>query len=387
MENLATIEGHELENEYKAGNVVYRKAGLNDDESLKVLLREVSMDSWVRLSTEHEPSYFDSTELFGNTATIIASDDDLEQSIIGMCSSVSMPVYINGQATDAGYLGELRVRPEYRHKFSIIRNGFKSVQILNEEHQLLPYWFTSIAKENTAARRLLEANLKDMPKYRPCGNNGKSGELVTAAIRSKLGKRSELLEQAQESDIPALAGFYQRQNACYQYAPVISANWLRELNGHNGLSIHDFWLLKENGKIKAAFAIWDQRNIKQSVVRGYRFPLNVLRTPYNIYARVFGRVPLPAVGDQVNYIFIAFLSVSDDVEKHTKAILQSAISQVKTRKARLAMIGLSAKNPIFDIVEGFSPETYLTCVESVTWPAQTEQVLDERPVQPEIAIL
>ncbi|MGD8925652.1 MAG: hypothetical protein PVG20_02300, partial [Thioalkalispiraceae bacterium] len=75
------------------------------------------MDSWITLSQEHEPSYFESTHLFGNTETILAyKKEGKSTSNVGMCSSTAMPVHINGASATAGYLGELRVMPAYRNR-------------------------------------------------------------------------------------------------------------------------------------------------------------------------------------------------------------------------------------------------------------------------------
>ncbi len=378
MGNLATHEPHELQQEYKAGGVVYRRVTLDDDESLRQVLRQISMDSWVNVSTEHEPSYFESTNLFGETETILASTDDNKQSTVGICSSVSMPVYINGVAKQAGYLGELRVLPEYCHKLSVIRNGFKSVQALNQQH---PYWFTSIAKENSIARRLLEANLKGMPAYQP------RGELLTMALPVSDKLKKNLLVHATEDDIPALVEFYRSHNAGFQYAPVISEQWLRGLDGQSGLTIQDFWLLKVNGNISAAFAIWDQRKFKQSVVRGYRFPLNMFRPLYNLYANLSGRVTLPAVGEKIDYIFIAFLAVAGEAREHTKTIISTARKLVKEKGANVAMLGVSKLNPITSYLETIPHHAYSTVIESVTWPKHAEQKIDNRLVQPEIAVI
>jgi len=378
MGNLATHEPHELQQEIKAGGVVYRKATPDDDASLRQVLREISMDSWVNVSTEHEPSYFESSNIFGVTETILASSDDHNQSTVGICSSVSMPVYINGMAKDAGYLSELRVLPEYRHKLSVIRNGFKSIEALNQQHT---YWFTSIAKENSTARRLLEANLKGMPAYQP------RGELLTIALPVCDKLKRNLLVPATEEDIPALVEFYRSHNAGFQYAPVISEQWLRGLDGQTGLRVQDFWLLKDKGAIKAACAIWDQRKLKQSVVRGYRFPLNIIRQAYNLYAKLSGRVALPAVGDKINYIFIAFLAVSGEASKHTKAIVTTARKLVKEKGANVAMLGVSTQNPIASYLETIPHHAYSTIIESVTWPTYREQKIDDRPVQPEIAVI
>lgn len=367
--------------EYLAGGVIYRKANKDDDEIIKSILRQNEMESWVTLSTEHEPSYFASTDLFGKTETILAFRKDETTSTVGMCSYMNMPTHVNGKQVHAGYLGELRVFPKFRNKLSIVRHGFKSLKILSEYQDDIPYWFTSLARENMVARRLLEANLKGMPVYRP------RGDMVTMAFPVKSGKRSNILQRAQLSDVSALVKFYNQQASYYQYSPVLTGDWLRGLNGQNGLHLHDFWVLKDGDLICACFALWDQRKFKQTVVRGYHFPLNIIRQPYNLFASLSGRVALPAIGEQINYIFIAFLALDETVKTECKVILSSALDLVKTRNADMAMLGLSTQNPIVNELTPLPKQPYYTCIESVTWSTHSSFDLDDRAVQPEIAIL
>lgn len=370
--------------EYLAGGVVYRNADHDDDEVLRSILRQNSMESWISISTEHEPSYFATTDLFGHRETVVAYKEEDSTIPVGMCSHVQMPVHINGKQILAGYLGELRVLPQFRNRLGIIRNGFKSVRILGENQVDVPYWFTSISSENTIARRILEANLSGMPVYRPLG------ELATLALAVKSRGYSNVMQQAQLSDIPALIEFYNNRASCYQYSPVLTGDWLSELDGRNGLFLRDFWLLKEGTSVRACFALWDQRKFKQSRVRAYRFPLSIIRRPYNLFANLSGRVVLPAIGEQISYIFVSFLMLDASAKSECRAVIESAMALIKSRNADLAMLGLSTQNPIVSELDPFPKQTYYTCIESVVWQDQADVEharVDGRLVQPEIAIL
>lgn len=373
QENVAT--------EYQAGEIVYRRADLADDSALKQILRETSMDAWVRLSQEHEPSYFASTELFGQRQAIIATKQDVTGALVGMCSSVDMPVHVNGHAAMAGYLGELRVMPAFRNKLRIVQSGFTSVQHINDPQQQLRYWFTSIAKENQAARRLLEAKLKGMPIYQL------QGEMVTYALSTHLAKRNAGLQRAGVNDIPAIVKFYNQFASQYQYSPVLTEEWLRGLDGRNGLHISNFYLLKQGDRIRACFALWDQRRFKQTVVRGYRVPLNMLRVPYNLFAKLTKRVTLPASGKQIDYIFIAFMATSGLANADLDALVRGALALLRTQHASIGMLGLASDNPLISILANYPTQTYHTLIEQVSWPDRPSRDLDGRAVQPEIAIL
>jgi hypothetical protein len=372
--------------EYRAGAVVYRIANQGDNEILKSILRQTPMISWVTLCTQHEPCYFASANMFGHRETILAYKDDTSAKTVGMGSYVKTAVHINGNMVTAGYLGELRVLPAFRNKPGIIRNAFKSLKKLAGTLAEDAHWFTSIATQNTVAKRLLEVNLKGMPVYRP------QGELVTMALSARAGKFSNIMQRAQVVDIPALAEFYNRQARQFQYSPVLSEQWLRNLDGGNGLRLQDFWLLKDGESIRACFAVWDQRKFKQTVVRGYRFPLNIVCRLHNLLPNLSRRVRLPRVGEQINYVFIAFLAIDKSVQIRCRAIIESALALIKSVNVDIAMLGLSSHNPIFKQLDAYPKKTYHSCIESVTWPDQPGPVQSNSKsesgiVQPEAALL
>ena len=386
MNTSVCINTHEAANDYCSGEITYRLAIPDDNSVINSILQQTPMDSWISLSTEHEPDYFYSSNLFGHKETIVARKTENAEVTVGMCSYTKMQVHINGAAVIAGYLGELRVLPEFRNRLHILRNGFKSVKIFSKQKGNIFHWYTSVAKENRVARRLLEANIKGMPKYHP------QGEMLTFALPVKSGRIAANIQPAQLSDIPELVKFYNNQAKQYQYSPVLTEDWLKNVDGRYGLRLKDFYILKEGESIRACFALWDQRNIKQTVVRGYRFPLNILRQPYNIIARLSGGVTLPSIGEKINYIFIAFLAVDEEIKTEYKKIISTALSLITLRNADLAMIGLSTKNPLVDELASFPKQSYYTCIEGVTWPADVatqdvSKTSGTRIVQPEIAIL
>ena len=70
---------------YQDENLLYKIASKVDEESLRELLSDNSMDSWVNLSLEKEPSYFNAQNLMGESYTMIATDTSIKKKI-GMYS-------------------------------------------------------------------------------------------------------------------------------------------------------------------------------------------------------------------------------------------------------------------------------------------------------------
>ena len=368
------------EDGFCAGGIVYRQARREDDECIRSLLRNNDMDSWVRMSLEREPSFFLGENLMGESVAVLARRSDPPHDVVGMYSMAARKAHVNGRPSQAGYLGALRVNPGYRHKLRILKNGFASARVLSGVGTL-PL-FTSLASENHAARRLLEANLRGMPRYTPIG------ELESLGISTAHGKNTGLLRAAQAKDIPALVEFFNRHAAAYQFSPVLEEQWLKSLSGDIGLALGDFLLLEDGTTLRGCIAIWDQRAFKQVVPRGYRFPLNFLRAPYNLYARLAGHLALPRIGRQLEQVFLSFLALDSQAKDSLEQVIREGLFHARKKGAKAGVLGLSVENPLYRRVkEKFHASVYRTCIETISWPDSPALHLDKRPPQPEIGLL
>jgi hypothetical protein len=368
---------------FVAGGVDYHVATLQDDQDLRAMLRENTMSSWVGMSFEREPSYFGAKDLVDDEITVIAHEDTPSRAPIGMYTCRVLPVHVNGQPERVSYFGGLRVTPKYRNRFHIVRNGFKSINKLISAKGTVPYRFTSVARENMIARRLLEARLPGMPVY------SNVGELATLALSSTLGRKNKnLLRRATVSDIPALVEFVNNHNRGYQFSTFLTEAWFHQASRSRGIDISDFWVLVDSHDICACIAVWDQRTFKQTVVRSYSTPLRFLRRGYNLWAAIANRVPLPAVGQTLDQAYLSFVTIDDAVLDDCIEIIREALGCVRDNGARVGVLGLSPDNPMYEHINAALPaHEYRTCIEIVSWPNEPEPIIDGRPPQPEVALL
>ncbi len=81
--------------EYHASGLTYRRAGPQDDEDLRAILRGNIMDGWVRLSFEREPDYF--RLLYrGERHQVIIGRETKTAKPAGMYARTIQRVYVNG---------------------------------------------------------------------------------------------------------------------------------------------------------------------------------------------------------------------------------------------------------------------------------------------------
>lgn len=337
-----------------------------DDSDLRALLRENPMPSWVTMTIERDPSFFAGTNHFGRDSAIIARQEGRP---VGMGTCSRHPLHLNGQKAELGYLGALRVTPAYRNRIHLLRESYNAMRSHGQSIGI-DSWYTCIATQNHTARRLLEANLKGMPRY------SHVGELITLAMAKGRERRNGFWQLASPEDIESLSAFYNIQAAQYQFAPALSSQAIQAL----GIP---FYIHKERNRINACMALWNQQSFKQVVARSYRPPLAALLPVYNGLARLRGRITLPRIGARLDQSFMAFLAVGSQEPEFFSTLLQDALALCSTN---VLTVGFHAEHPLLEkLIRRFRPSTYQTCVYTVSFDQAMS--LDGRPVQPEVAIL
>ncbi len=367
---------------YQAAGLEYRLSTTVDEAELRALLQDTGLPSWVRLAFGRGPDFLAANRLMGEGAAVVAREAEPPGRLVGMYSHAWLPVYVNGRPERVGYLGGLRVASAFRHRLRVLRHGFESVRVLVREEGGLPWRFTSIPGENAPARRLLEAGLAGMPRYRPVG------ELVTLALPAALGRDRGRWRPARREDVPALAAFHKRQAAAWQFAPVLDEAWLGGLDGRSGLRLEDFLLYREGGEIAACLAVWDQRAFKHTLVHGYRPPLNWLRPAWNLWAALSGRPRLPSPGARLEEVYLAFAALPDRRPGLAMELLGEALTRVRARGGALGILALASEHPLLtEVQRRFHAPAYRTWIETVNWPEDPPPNLAAGACQPEAALL
>jgi hypothetical protein len=344
----------------------YQLATETDDAELRALLRNNGMQSWVELSLEREPSFFAGMNKVTEDFAMIARDD---ARTVGMYSYSLQPVYVNGLACSLGYLGGMRVSPPYRNRIKVVRDGFVSLAKLTPPGDY-PFWFSSVATENAAARRLLEAGLPGMPRYYPLG------DMTTLALPIAQARNLKLWRNASATDIPEMIAFHQAEAAKLQLSPQLNEAWIRTIG------LENFLIYRDNG-IQACVAVWDQSAFKQIVARSYRPLLHVARPFYNGYAALTGRIGLPAIGQPLRQCYLAFAAFSATAMAQVVPLLRDALRRCLSLDA--AVIGLHDQHPLLSELKVLKPLIYRTRLYAVSYADLP--MLDGRSVQPEVALL
>lgn len=314
----------------------FQRVDDSNQQQFLQMLEDNPMQGWINTVLTRQPSYCDGQHYFGDEQAFLAEE---QQQSVGCYQLTTHQGFINGELSTLGYLNSLRVAQAYRHKIRVIKAGFEHLQ----QNSVLPtYCYTSIASDNSEAKRLLEKGISGLPRYEYLG------ELCTLVISKRRAKVTKLW---QKIDAKAWLDFYQQQACQYQLAPYINESWLTQSKLTPLAYVN-------NEKIVACAVLWQQQAFKQVKVTRYHPVIKALRPFYNLYGVLTKRPCLPKVKQTLPQTFLAFFHcVQADI---TMALIADALAQCPTP---LLTLSLSADNPqCAQIIKAFKPFVYKTSI-------------------------
>jgi len=297
------------------GRLTWTLARPADDAAIRRLLRENPMGGSIQLTFEREPDYFQGAGLAGaEDQTVLVSFGD-RLAAVGRC--IRRPCWMDGEIRSVGYLSELRLDASARGRFEILRAGYRFFQQTQRDAPA-DFYFTSIASDNTRARRVLESGVRGLPRYEFLG------ELITLLIPVPRGARASAFRTvaATADRLPELLEMLNQQARRCQLAAVWTEPMLRAL-AHHGLPLESFRLVFDGDRIVACGALWDQRSFRQTVVRRYARPLALVRPFLNFAAFFFGTPRLPPAGTSLAQAFLSPLALAEGCEDLLPEMLPS----------------------------------------------------------------
>lgn len=355
-----------------ASPVAFSQADPSRDQEIRSLLQRTEMHGAIRLSFERESSYFDSLAQTGSKHLTILGHEDNRLACMGRCSIDER--HLEGHSGPVGYLAELRLAESARNRLGLLRGGFEHFRerISEDPPDLL---FTSIAADNERARRLLEANLRSMPRY------AYLGELSTALVTSRSGApclpNGYRTTQAGDHECDQVAGFIEE----VQRQVPLSSAWTGErLRFHRRLgSLASLAMLWKDDRLVGVAGIWDQRRHRQIVVRGYSHAVSFARPFVNFLGRLVGAPSLPRPGTALSYGSTGPVILDPGHEHVAPAFMACIREQAFGLGLASIAIGQSeSDHGRAPILRGLKPRLYRTRLYRVSWPG----VCDSAPLHP-----
>ncbi len=210
-----------------------------------------------------------------------------EERIIGLVGVTHFPARVLDGEYKLGYMLDLRVDEAYRSgitAFKLVKTAIDHIRDSDADMVI-----ANFLKEN---RRPLvfTSGRSGLPEAYHLGTNRIFN--IIPIRRMRLDKRFDI-ETPKAEDIPEIAELYRKYSSGFRIAPLISEERFKNyLHKIDGLSLSNFLVARENGKIMAVTAVWDEHTYKSYQVlklnRGIRIVTGVL----NFLSR-FMKVPHP----------------------------------------------------------------------------------------------
>lgn len=351
--------------------VAVEMATPGDDAGLRRLLRENPMSGEIEVSFEREPSALLAARVEGDPHHTVVARDLETGDVVGMGSRVVWNAFVDGAPRRLGYLAQLRLdrRIRARGRGRLVAAGYRLLDAQRRPDETR-FDLTSIVADNRGARRLLEANVACLPRYRELG---RFCTLVLPARRRRArgraaGRDRVRIERASAARMGEVAACLERNRRRYQVAPYFTADELRSPERTPGLAPEHFHLAVAGDSVVGCVAVWDQSSFKQVVVRGYAPRLARWRPWLNAAGRWLGTPRLPAPGEALPHAYLSHLAVDADDPRVFRALLESAHADACDRRLTTLLLGLAAGHPWIPWVQRrFRPREYSTILYTVHW--------------------
>jgi len=210
-----------------------------------------------------------------------------EEAVIGLVGVVHFPARVFDKTYKAGYMLDLRVEKAYRSGITSFRLISAAVDHIRKSDADMVV--ANFLKDNKRPL-VFTSGRGGLP---PALHLGTNRIFNIIPIRRMALDNSYEIDKPAEGDIPEIVNLYRKYASGFGIAPVMTEDRFRKYLGSiNGLSLDNFLVVRENGKIKAVTAVWNEHAYKSYQVLRLNFSIRVVAGILN-FLSLFMKVPHP----------------------------------------------------------------------------------------------
>ena len=260
-----------------------RWATREDEADIRALVGSVEMPGAVSIRFAREPDYFLGTTIMGDRCNVLVVRHQDGGQLAGIGCRAEGRAYVNGQETQLGYIGQIRVARSFRGSWLVQRGA----QRFKEASKPGLLYYGVIATENPRARKLLTESRvpAGVRVKRMCG-------MTTYAIllRPQGVPRLRGIDVGPGSSqtMGEIVDFLRGEGPRRQFFPAYTLADFAGDRRMRGLAAEDIMVARRGNKLAGVMAAWDQASYKQDVVHEYGPALRRLRPIYDMGARLLG---------------------------------------------------------------------------------------------------
>ena len=373
----------------------FELATSEDDQQLRSVLSRTSMPGRFSLALQREPDFFRALAVEGPEIQVIACRDRLTNQIVGLGTRSIRERFVSGQVCRVGYLGSLRLLPEFRSA-TLVARGYQFFKELAQQDRVA-WHFTSITDDNQAAVRLLTSGRAGLPIYRRVATLQTlvltQSSVKRLAAEPSSDERNLVVRKATAADLPDLVVSLNRNNSKFDFSlhyqvenfsshsqtdtshklPVSRASQVtRDLTLDR---VHVAW---SDGEIVGSLGAWDQRGYKQIVVRSMPASWRWLRPIWNWLAPWHQQPRLVRVGETLRSLCAALVAFAEPCQAVARTLLQQTLSELQPDDYFL--LAVDVKHALHHWLKPLARMQYQNGIYIVGW--DSDQVASYRSAQP-----
>jgi hypothetical protein len=363
-------------------NFEFRWATPDDEPDIRSLVGSVSMPGAVTLRFAREPDYFLGATIMGDTCDVLIARHRQDGQLGGIACRAERRAFLNGQESQLGYIGQIRVAQPYRGQW-LVNLGAEWFMEASPPGLL---YFGVIARENDRARQYLVGSRPPASLHTRhiCG-------LTTCAIllrpRPVHGTPGVDVLPGSSGSLAEIVAFLRLKGAGRQFFPAYTLEDFTAGSRLRGLRPQDIMVARGGNEVVGVMAVWDQASYKQDIADAYGSVLRRLRPAYDLAARLLGACPLTPPGQAIQLAFASCICVADDNPTVMQALLSACTHSAYERGKAFLMLGLSDNDPLLAVARRYLHIQYHSDLFAVSWSDEPIKQLDGRIPYIEIATL
>ncbi len=271
-----------------------------------------------------------------------------DERIVGLVGVVHFRCKILDKIYKVGYMHDLRLEPEFRSGMATFRLVKTAIDRLYASDADLVV--VNFLKENKLPL-VFTSGRAGMPPAHYLGDN-----LVFNIIPirfKKIPDRFEL-DEAGEEDIPEMLELYNRYCRNFKISPVLTEDQFRHfISNIRGMDLSSFLLARENGRIKAMTAVWDEGPYRTYNVLKLNMPIKTVNTLMRFF-NLFMRVPHPIENNKPIMQLSMVLYAHDDCPEALDALFRHANNINLGSEYSFITIYLQENDPMVKYLKKFS---------------------------------
>jgi hypothetical protein len=345
------------------------------------------MPGHMRFSFEANPSFFDSLRIHGYKNTVIVAKDESNK-VLGFGVRSIQKLFIEEKLSDVGYLSMLRIDKKHRGK-GILHNGMHFLKDLDQKDNNTSFYFSFIVNNNKLAKKIFLSKKEGFPTFYNMGNISTYIIFLDKDFfRSKIKPNERLLDKytikrASDKDADAIIKFVNNYGSKRNFFPSISKKDILTLS-------KTFFLAYKNKELSGIVSVWNQSEVRQTIVRGYSLPMQVYTTMFNLYAKYSSKKPFPKVNKPFNYVYLSDILVKDDNSDLFNALLKHVLTEYtdqKYDKYHCCVFSMHEKDGLNEVLDNYKKISYNSTMYLSSWKNQDKlfNTLKNRSIYVDIA--